>query len=151
VETFGDYVLDLEWKVQKGGNSGVMIRTARPPDWYSGIEIQLLDSWGKDKPDKHDAAAIYDCLAPSKNTVKPPGEWNRMVITCQGPRIQVALNGEQVIDADLDQWTEAGKNPDGTPNKFKVAYKDMPRQGSVLLQGHGSDVWFRNIKIQELK
>jgi hypothetical protein len=51
---------------------------------------------------------------------------------------------------NLDQWTEAGKNPDGTPNKFKIAYKDMPRRGRIGLQDHGKPVWYRNIRIKPL-
>jgi hypothetical protein len=52
---------------------------------------------------------------------------------------------------DLNQWTEAGKNPDGTPNKFKYAYKELPRAGHIGLQDHGGKVWFKNIKLRELK
>jgi hypothetical protein len=150
-EQFGDFVLDLEFKTSPGSNSGVFIRNPKPGDWYGGIEIQVLDSFGNQNPGKHDVGSVYDVLAPSKNTVKAPGEWNRMIITCKGPIIQVALNGEQVIDMNLDLWTEAGKNPDGTPNKFKTAYKDMPRKGVVELQDHGQDITFRNIRIKELK
>lgn len=150
-EEFGDYVLDLEFKTSKGANSGVFVRNPKPGDWFGGIEIQILDSFGKEKPGKHDAGAVYDVLAPSKNTVKAPGEWNRMTITCKGPKLQVALNGEQVIDMNLDLWTEAGKNPDGSKNKFKTAYKDMPRKGVVELQEHGSDIAFRNVRIKELQ
>ena len=51
---------------------------------------------------------------------------------------------------DLDQWTEANKNPDGSKNKFGTAYKDMPRKGFIGLQDHGNAVWYRNIKIKEL-
>ena len=63
--------------------------------------------------------------------VNAPGEWNKYTITCTGNKIYVVLNGEQIIDMNLDLWTEAGKNPDGTPNKFKTAYKDMPRKGHI--------------------
>lgn len=150
-EQFGDFILDLEFKTSPGSNSGVFIRNPKPGDWYGGIEIQVLDSFGKENPGKHDVASVYDVLAPSKNTVKAPGEWNRMTITCKGPSIKIALNGEQVIDMNLDLWTEAGKNPDGTPNKFKTAYKDMPRKGVVELQDHGQDIAFRNVRIKELK
>ena len=60
------------------------------------------------------------------------------------------MNGERIIDMDLDLWTEPHKNPDGTDNKFNTAYKDMPRQGFIGLQDYGQPVWFRNIKIKEL-
>ncbi|HEY0073607.1 MAG TPA: DUF1080 domain-containing protein [Abditibacteriaceae bacterium] len=150
-EEFGDFILDLEFKTSPGSNSGVFIRNPKPGDWYGGIEIQVLDSFGNQNPGKHDVASVYDVLAPSKNTVKAPGEWNRMTITCKGPSLKVALNGEQVIDMNLDLWTEAGKNPDGSANKFKTAYKDMPRKGVIELQDHGQDITFRNVRIKELK
>jgi hypothetical protein len=73
-----------------------------------------------------------------------------MEITARGNRIEVAVNGERVVDADLDRWTEAGKNPDGTKNKYKTAYKEMAKEGFVGLQDHLSDCWFKNIKIKPL-
>jgi len=96
------------------------------------------------------AGAVYDCLAPAKNPVKPPGEWNHCRIACQGSKITVALNGQQIIDMDLDRWTEAHKNPDGTPNKFPRPMKDFARKGHVGLQDHGRPVWYRNIRLQPL-
>jgi len=56
----------------------------------------------------------------------------------------------QVNDMDLDLWTEAHLNPDGTKNKFNTAYKDMPREGFVGLQNHGQQVQFRNLRIKPL-
>ncbi|MCS6950319.1 MAG: DUF1080 domain-containing protein, partial [bacterium] len=64
--------------------------------------------------------------------------------------VKVFLNGEKIIDIHLNDWTEPGKNPDGTPNKFKYAYKEMVKPGYIGLQNHGSEVWFRNIKIRPL-
>jgi len=151
-EKLGDFILDLEFKVDKGGNSGVFIRTGDISDpVQTAIEVQILDYKGKDPArSKGACGAIYDCLAPSKNVVKKPGEWNRCTITCKANKIYVVLNGEQIIDMDLNLWTEAHKNPDGTPNKFNTAYKDMPRVGHIGFQDHGDPVWYRNIKIKTL-
>lgn len=150
-ERFGDFVLDLEFKLDKGTNSGVFIRTDKTGDpVQTGIEIQLLDSFGKAKAEKHDCGAVYDCLAPSANAVKAPGEWNHMVITAQGNRLQIVLNDQAVIDADLNQWTQAHKNPDGSGNKFNTAYKDMPKSGAIGFQDHGKPIWFRHIRIRPL-
>lgn len=150
-QQYGDFVLDLEFKVAPKTNSGVFIRTGNPKDpVQTGIEIQVLDSYGKARPGKNDCASVYDCLAPSENAEKKPGEWNRMVITAKANRIQVVLNDKQVIDMDLDQWTEPGKNPNGTPNKYKKAFKDFPRSGHIGLQDHGGAVWYRNIRISRL-
>ena len=148
---YGDFILDLEFKVSKGCNSGIFIRTANPRNCVqTGIEVQVLDSFGKQKVGKHDCCAIYDCLAPSKNAAKKAGEWNRAVITCQGPKITIVLNGEPIIDMDLDQWAEPRKNPDGSKNKFRTAYRDMPRRGHIGFQDHGKPVWYRNVKVKPL-
>ncbi|HUT34461.1 MAG TPA: DUF1080 domain-containing protein [Planctomycetota bacterium] len=150
-EQFGNFVLDLDFKVSPGCNSGIFIRTAKTGDpVQTGIEIQVLDSHTREKPGKNDCCSVYDCLAPSKNAEKKPGEWNHVAITCNDNKIEIVLNGEKVIDMDLDQWTEARKNPDGSGNKFKTAYKDMPRKGHIGFQDHGKAVWYRNIKIKEL-
>jgi hypothetical protein len=150
-EEFGDFVLELEFKCSAACNSGVFIRTADIKDnVQTGIEVQIWDSVGKTKMEKHYCAAIYDALEPSKNAEKKIGEWNAMRITARGQFVQVELNGEKVIDMDLDRWSEAGKNPDGTPNKFKKPLKEFPRKGFIGLQDHHKAVWFRNIRIKTL-
>src|SRR5436190_17097244 len=76
-ERYGDFILSCDFKVSAGCNSGIFIRTGDPKDpVQTGIEIQILDSAGKEKPSRHDCGAIYDLVAPSKNTMKPAGEWN---------------------------------------------------------------------------
>jgi sugar phosphate isomerase/epimerase len=150
-EKYGDFILDLEFKLADQTNSGVFLRTGDIVEWlHTAIEVQILDSYGKAVPDRQDCGAIFDCLAPAKNMVHKAGEWNRYTITCKGNRIYVVLNGQQIIDMDLNLWKEAHKNPDGTPNKFNTAYKDMPRIGNIGLQYHGYPVWFRNIKLKKL-
>jgi len=148
-QKYGDFILDLEFKVNKGGNSGVFIRTGDIENWlHTGIEVQVYD--GPDGTTRNSCGAIYDCLAPSKDMAKDPGRWNRMTITAKANKIYVVLNGEEIIDMDLDLWTEPHKNPDGTRNKFNTAYKDMPRVGHIGFQDHGDPVWYRNIKIKKL-
>jgi len=150
-EQFGDFILELEFRLDKDTNSGVFFRTADINNCVqTGIEMQVLDSFGKPTPDKHDCGAIYDCLAPRKNVVRPPGEWNHAVITCRGSRINVVMNGEEIIDMNLDEWTAPHQNPDGTRNKFRTAYRDMPRVGHIGFQDHGKPVWYRNIRIKPL-
>ncbi len=98
---------------------------------------------------KYSMGGLYNLFAPKANTLIPD-DWNRYTITCQGSKITVKLNGQLVADADLDQWTEVGKNPDGTANKFKRALKDFARSGYIGLQDHGSPVWYRNIRVKRL-
>src|SRR5688572_12941348 len=144
-DRFGDFVLELEYKT--AGNSGVFIRTDNPKDnVQTGIEIQV------DKPrapGKHSVGAVYDLQAPSKNAATDG--WNKMVITASGSLLKVHLNGEQIIDMDLDRWTEPGLNPDGSKNKFKTALKNFKREGHIGFQDHNHEVAYRNVKIQLVK
>lgn len=152
-ESYGDFVLDLEFKVAKEANSGVFLRTGDIKNVLSALEIQVHENADGSKYGM--VGAIYDAIPPSKSVARPVGEWNRFTITCKGPQVTVLFNGETVIDANLDNWPEAGKNPDGTPNKFKKALKDFARKGPIGLQGlHGkaqAPVWYRNLKIKALE
>ena len=147
-ERYGNFILALDFKVPEKGNSGVFIRTGDVKNIFSGIEVQIHATTDGTKYGM--CGAIYDCLPPSKEANKGPNQWNHYVITCLDNKIYVNLNGEDIIDMDLDRWTEAGKNPDGTRNKFKTAYKDMPREGHFGFQYHGNPVWFRNLKVKSL-
>jgi len=146
-ERYGNFTLELEFKVPEGGNSGVFVRTGSIENWINtAIEVQIHATTDGSKHGQ--CGAIYDCLSPSKTAVKEPGQWNHYVITCLDNKIYVNLNGEDIIDMDLDLWTEPHKNPQGTRNKFPTAYKDMPREGHLGLQYHGNPVWFKNLKIK---
>jgi hypothetical protein len=103
----------------------------------------------RDNPSKHSVGALYDALAPSKNAAV--AGWNKVVITCRGGKVAIDMNGERIIDADLDQWDQAGQNPDGTKNKYRTALKDFPREGHIGLQEHGAVVAYRNIRVKPLK
>ena len=101
---YKDFVLDLEFKIGAGGNSGVFLRVGDPLSQVdTGFEVQILDTHGVEKPTNHDCGGVISAMAPSKNMAKPAGQWNRYVITCQGSTVKVVFNGEQVIDLDLSR------------------------------------------------
>lgn len=152
---YGDFELSVKYKLSEGANSGIFYRTNIDDPVQDGFELQLMDNVGfqkthGEKEDRKLNGSFYDCLAPSRNPQNPIGEWNDVVIHCKGPRIQFTINGVQVIDVNVNDWTESGKNPDGTPNKFKKAVRDKPRVGAIGLQNHGQKVWFKDIAIREL-
>lgn len=140
---YENYILSLEYKLPKKGNSGLHFRIADPGgDWgkidpvAKGIECQILDSHGKpdDKMTHHDCGGIIRTSPPKKNMARPAGEWNKMVLTCDGQTIKVVLNGEEIINLRQDEG----------------AMKDRPLKGYIALQDHGQQAWFRDIKIKEL-
>jgi hypothetical protein len=143
-----DFVLDFDYKLSKGCNSGVFIRVSDLSDPVNtGIEVALDDTTGTGM---HDPGAFYDLVAPKENAQKAAGEWNHMTITAKGPKIAVVLNDARVSTIDLDEWNEPGKRPDGSSHKFSnVAIGKLPRTGYFGFQDHGSDCWFKNIKIKD--
>ncbi len=152
--TWSDFELALDFKISKGCNSGVFVRTfplqPRPGKdvGFNGIEIAIDDTA---TAGFHDTGAIYDLVRPSKNAMKPAGEWNHIAITCDRNLIRVELNGEVVTKMDLDEWVAPNRRPDGSEHKFDVAYKDHPRQGYIGLQDHGAPCWYKNIKIRPIR
>jgi len=152
-ESYANFILDLEFKVAKESNSGVFLRSGDIKNVLAALEIQVHDSADGSKYGM--VGAIYDAKPPTKSMAKPVGEWNHFTITCKNSLVTVVFNGEEVIHADLNDWPEAKKNPDGTPNKFPVALKDFAQKGPIGLQGlHGkaqAPVWYRNLKIRVIE
>ena len=153
-QKWSDYILQMDFKISPKCNTGVFVRTStlepRPNKdvGYNGIEIAIDDTH---EAGFVDTGAFYDLSKPTRNAMKPVGEWNHLEVTSKGPTLEVVLNGEKVNHIDLDQFTEKNKRPDGTPHKFDVVYKEHPRAGYIGLQDHGADCWYKNIKIKPLK
>jgi len=152
-KSYSNFILDLEFKVAKESNSGVFLRSGNTKDVLAALEVQVHES--QDGALYGMVGAIYNAQPPSKPMQKPVGEWNRYTITCNDNKLSLIFNGEEVWNIDLNNWKEPHQNPDGTKNKFAVALKDFARKGPIGLQGlHGkalAPVWYRNIKIKEIK
>ncbi|MEO1857572.1 MAG: DUF1080 domain-containing protein [Rubritalea sp.] len=146
---YSDFKISLEYKTSEKCNSGLFFRTNPKDPVQGGFEIQIASDGLYNG--KHVVGSLYDAKESSKAMGKADGEWNTMTLTCRGPLITVVLNGEQVLDVNIDDWSTAQKNPDGSKNKFKTALKDLPRSGHFGLQYHGQPVWYRNIVISPLK
>ena len=153
---YGDFSLTLDYKLSEGANSGIFYRTNPKDPVQGGFEIQLMDNEGFQKksnrvlPPRKLNASFYDGVAPKGDFSKPVGQWNNAKLTCKGPMISFHLNGKNAFRINLDDWKEAGKNPDGSTNKFKTALKDLPRTGRIGFQNHGQVVWFKNIQVKQL-
>lgn len=148
-----NFVLALDFKITEKCNSGLFLRTMplqpRPGKdvGFNGIEVAIDATPG---PGFHTTGAIYDLVPTQIDAMKPVGEWNHIEITSNGSLIQVVVNGKLVSKIDLDQWKEVNKRPDGSAHKFDIAYKNHPRKGYIGLQDHGSNCWYRNIKLKPL-
>ena len=144
----GDFVLDFDYKISKGCNSGVFLRVGDLKDpVMTGLEIAIDDTTGTGL---HDPGAFYDLVAPKVSAQKSAGDWNHMTITAKGPKIAVRINGQDVSEIDLDAFDKPGKRPDGSTHKFgNIAIKDLPRSGYLGFQDHGQDCWYKNVKIKD--
>lgn len=155
---YNDFVLDLEFRTAPGANSGVIVYASDVSDWIpNSVEIQIADDFAKqwaEAPASWHCGAAFGHLAPSKSTVKRPGQWNRFTVTCKGRSISVVLNGERVLEMDMSLWTSAQKNPDGSdiPAWLSKPLAEIPTRGRVGLQGKhaGAPIYFRNLKVKEL-
>lgn len=154
-DTYGDFDLKLQWKISKGGNSGILFyvqedTTKYKETYFTGPEMQVLDNNGH--PDakiiKHRAGDLYDLITSKPETVKPVGEWNDVEVRSQDSTLTFWLNGTQVVTTKLwdDNWKKMVAN-----SKFKQ-WPDFGtfKQGHIALQNHGNEVWFRNIEIKKL-
>jgi hypothetical protein len=147
-KAYSDFELRLEFKMPEKGNSGVALRCALKgnPHLEAGMEIQLLDDeWHKKNykglKNTQLTGSIYGIVPPSKEALKPVGEWNKMRITAKGPRITVELNGEKIVDADLRDHRDKEKEHKGM----------MRPKGHLGLQSHDGRVEFRNLYVKALK
>lgn len=155
VSEYENYEFSIDWKIAACGNSGVIFNVVDDPKYnatyFTGPEMQVLDNTCH--PDakiiKHRAGDLYDLISSSKETVKPAGEWNHAQIISKNGKMEFWLNGTKAVAFTMHtpQWDEmvAGSKFKTMPD-FGKALK-----GHIALQDHGDQVWYRNIKIKELK
>jgi hypothetical protein len=146
---YSDFVLKFDFKLTPGANNGIGIRTPMKGDpAYVGMELQVLDDTAeqyKNLQPYQFHGSIYGVAAAKKGFQKPVGEWNTQEVTVKGKHVKVVLNGETIVDADIEKAstpkTLDGKNHPGLLNE----------KGYIAFCGHGAKVSFRNIQLKELK
>lgn len=148
---YRNFVLEFEWKVAPGGNSGVMYNVAETagPTYRTGPEFQVLDD--SRHPDgrnpKTTAGSLYALIAPaSAKTLKPVGEWNSARIVVENGRVEHWLNGAKVVE-----YTWGGDEVKELVKQSK--FKDWPEfmsqtEGHIAFQHHGEEAWYRNIRVR---
>lgn len=173
---FKNFELELEWKVSKGGNSGIFylaqeIQTKdsnsgemrMEPIYISSPEFQILDNenhpdakLGKDN--NRQAASLYDMIPAVPQNAKPFGEWNKAKIMVYKGTVVHGQNDENVLEYHLwtQQWTDMLQASKFSQDKWPLAFELLNncggenREGYIGLQDHGDDVWYRNIRVKVL-
>jgi hypothetical protein len=129
---YGDFDLWVDWKIEKGGDSGIYLRgNPQVQIWDPGAAAQnAVGSGGLFNNKEHESK-------PLKKADKPVGEWNTFHIIMKGDKVSVWLNGALVVDkVPLENYWERGK--------------PLPAKGPIELQHHSSPLEFKNIYIKEL-
>lgn len=158
-QKLSNFELVMDWKIAEGGNSGIFIfghELAGKPIYFSAPEMQVLDNdrhpdskAGKDG--NHKAGSLYDMIPANPQNTKPAGVWNSVKIVANNGNIELWQNGAKVVNFTMgtEEWKKMCAN-----SKFKdwpEFVNNNAKDGFVGLQDHGNEVWFKNIKVKELK
>jgi hypothetical protein len=151
---YGDFVLEFEWKLGPQGNGGCGLRFPPKGDpAFDGIELQMVDPryYPSDMkvPPQELTGGLYRAVAPRAQLFKPE-QWNKYEVTCRGANVKVVLNGETILDVDLDQQDQPTKRHDGTD---APPLKERPRRGHIGFQElsrGGGQVEIRHARLRRL-
>ena len=139
-----NYVFEFEFKLTAGANNGLGIHYPGKGDpAYTGMEIQILDNthpkYAKLK-DYQFHGGLYTLVAAKKGHLKPVGEWNKEIVTVNGPNVKVELNGVVIMEANLDEVNKSKPKHNGAKR----------RKGHLCFCGHGAIISLKNLRIREL-
>ena len=148
---YANFDFRFEWKISPGGNSGIKYRVRKYGKSALGCEYQIIDddkaSDGK-KP-KSSTGSLYDIYPPGSNKyLKPVGEFNTSRVVISGNRVQHWLNGQLILSVCIGSCDWFQKKAQSKFNN--ICGFSENRYGKIMLTDHGSEVWYRNIELQEL-
>lgn len=151
-DQFENFELSVDWKISPKGNSGLMYMVTEGPKaaYMTGPEYQIIDDIGfpEKLEDWQKTGANYAMNPAPEAAPNPVGEWNHSRVIVNKGHVEHWLNGKKIVEYELgsDKWKD---------EKARGKWKDTPeygmsKKGHIALQDHGSEAWFRNIKIREL-
>ena len=151
-EQFGDFELELEWKIQPRGNSGIFFRANETTEriYENAPEVQVIDNIGH--PDNATELTLsgsnYALHPAPRDAVRPVGEWNSIRLVVRGSHVEHWLNGKQVVSYEL--WS-----PDWEARVTGSKFRQWPSygratRGFIGLQDHGDWVAYRRIRVRSL-
>ncbi len=170
---FKNFTLEMEWKISKGGNSGIFYlakevttkdengKDRYEPIYISAPEYQVLDN--ANHPDallgvdgNRQSASLYDMIPAKPQNQNPYGEWNKVKILVYKGTVVHFQNDEKVLEYHLwtPQWTDMLQNSKFSEKAWPLAFELLNNcggenhEGYIGLQDHGDDVWYRNIRIK---
>jgi hypothetical protein len=148
---YGDFILEFEFKLGERGNSGCALRAPMAGDpAFDGLELQMADfRYNPEAKPSELTGGLYRAVAPVRQVYRPT-EWNRYHIECRGSKVIVDLNGERILDVNLEEQTATVKRHNG---EDAPPLKDRPRRGHIGFQElsrDGAHVQIRNARIREL-
>lgn len=158
-QLYADFEFSCEWKIGKGGNSGIVYRCDEGEDasYMTGPEFQLIDhgGWELEPTALTATGALYGLYAPTSDATKPTGDWNSSRIVVRGDHVEHWLNGKQIVAAEIasEAWNE---KVSGTKFARWKRFASL-KEGRIALQAHpGKDgatvpTWFRDVRVRSLE
>ena len=147
-QEYGDFIFHFEFKLTPGANNGLAVRAPIGGGAYNGMELQILDNTAdtyKNLQPYQYHGSIYGIVPAERGHQSPVGDWNSQDVIAKGRQITVILNGATIVDANLDE----ASTPETMDHKD---HKGLDREkGHLGFLGHGSVLYFRNIRIKELQ
>ncbi len=151
-EQYDNFELSMDWKISPKGNSGILylVTEDQESSYLSGPEYQIIDdiNFPEKLEDWQKTGANYAMNAAPAAAPSPVGEWNHTRIIVNKGHVEHWLNGKKIVDYQIgsEEWKK---------NKVNGKWKDSPsygmaKKGYIALQDHGSEAWFKNIKIRKI-
>ena len=152
-DEFANFELRLQWKIEKGGNSGIMYRVSEDLEstYESGPEMQVLDD-ANNREGKNPltaAGANYGLYPAKPGLVHPAGEWNDVRIVVDGAHVEHWLNGTKSVEYEL--WSHDWKDRVASTKFKQWPTFGLNHAGHIALQEHDARVAYRSIRIKVLK